>query len=82
VTGTKVDGHEDRGRDDHPADGGRDRQRGPRGFTQVARHELAFELQADHEEEDGQQTVGRPRRQAELQVKGLRAERELRDRAV
>src|SRR6476620_7343262 len=48
----------------------------------VAGDKLAFELESDHEEEDGQRPVGSPGRQVEVQVKFLRAYRELRDGAV
>ena len=53
-----------------------------RGVAQVARDELALELQADDEEEDRQQPVGRPRRDAQMQMQRLRADREFRHRAV
>ena len=50
--------------------------------TQVACDELALEFQPDDEEEDRQQPVGRPRRNAQVQMQRLRPDRELRHRAV
>ena len=50
--------------------------------AQVTGDELALEFQPDDEEEDRQQPVGRPRRDAQAQMQRLRADRELRDRVV
>ena len=48
-----------------------------RGIAQVARDELALELEAGQEEEDRQQPVGRPVSDAEVQVQGLDADLEV-----
>ena len=58
----------DRGGHDHAADGGRDRQGCAARITQIPGHEFALEFEPDDEEEDGQQSVGGPRRDAELQM--------------
>ena len=52
---------------------------GPRRIAQVARDELAFEFDADDEEEDRQQAVGGPGRQVQVQVQCGRTHRELRN---
>ena len=65
-----VPGHrevEQRGHD-HAADGGDDRQRRRRRGAQRADHELALELEPGDEEEDGEQAVGRPRLQGQVEV--------------
>ena len=64
----EVDRNENGCGNDHSADGGSDRQRGARGITKVTGDEFTFELQPDHEEEDRQQSVGRPLRDAEPQM--------------
>ena len=66
---------DDRGHD-HPADGGRDRHRGPAGVAQVTGDELPLELQARHEEEDRQQPVRGPGRQGKVEVQGGGPDRE------
>ena len=66
----------------HAADGGRDRQGCAARITQIPGDELALEFEPDDEEEDGQQSVGGPRRDAELQMQCVRPDFELRHRAV
>ena len=82
AAGRQVDRDEDGGRDDHASDGRGDRQRRPGGVAQVARDELALELQADDEEEDRQQPIGSPRRDGQMQMQRLRTDREFRHRAI
>ena len=60
--------HEDHGGHHHAADRRDDRQRRAARIAQVARDELALELEPDHEEEDRQQPVGRPAAQGQIQV--------------
>ena len=74
MPGGEVDPDVDGGGHDHPADGRRDRQRGPARVAQIARDELALEFQPDDEEEDRQQPVGRPLRNAQVQMQRLGAE--------
>ena len=68
----------DQRRDDHAADRGGDRQRGPPRVAQVTGDELAFELQPGDEEEDRQQPVGGPLGQRQVQVQRRRADRQRR----
>ena len=49
---------------------------------EVARHELPFELDTDHEEEDREQAVGGPGGQAQSQMPGFGTDRELRQRMI
>ncbi len=79
---TQVDHDVDRRGKDHAADRRRDRHRRPPWVPEFPGDELAFELQPHHEEEDGQQTVGGPVRQVEIQVQRLRADGELPHRRV
>jgi hypothetical protein len=53
---------------DHPTNGSRHRNDGAFRFAQVAGHELTFEFQTGDEEEDGQQTVGRPGGKCQVQM--------------
>ena len=78
----QIDPDVDGGRHHHSADGGGDRQGGTAWITQISCDELAFEFQADDEEEDRQQSVGRPRRNGQAQMQGFRADRKLRHRAI
>ena len=78
----QVDHHEDRRGHQHAADRRQDRQRGPARIAQIAGDELALELQSDDEEEDRQEAVGRPRRDAQPQMQRFGAERELRHRLI
>ena len=68
VARTGVERDVDQGGDGHPADRGGDRQRRPAGIAQVTGDELAFQLQAGDEEEDREQSVGRPLAHAEVQM--------------
>ena len=52
----------------HAADRGGDGQRGTAGVAQVTGDELALEFEADDEEEDGQQPVGGPGAQTQVEV--------------
>ena len=58
-----------------PPDGGDDRQRGPPRVAQVAGDELALELQTGDEEEDGEQPVGGPGAEAQVEVQRATARR-------
>ena len=72
-----VDERVQRGRHGHPADrseDGHDRRRGP---AQLAVDHLTLELEADHEEEDRQEPVGRPLRDGEVEVQRSGADDEL-----
>ena len=60
----------DRGRHDHAAQGGRDRQRGPLAPGQLAGQQLALDLEPDDEEEDRHQPVVDPVGQRQLQADG------------
>ncbi len=51
-------------------------------ITQIARDELALEFHPDHEEEDRQQPVGRPGREAEVQMQRFRSDHELREPVI
>ena len=62
---------------DHAADRGGHRQRRPARVAQVAGHELALQLQTGDEEEDGQQPVGRPGAEAQVEVQRLRPDDEV-----
>ncbi len=55
---------------DHAAQGGDHREGGRSGIAQVARDELALELDAGDEEEDGEESVGRPVLEREVQAEG------------
>ena len=52
----------------HPADRRRDREQRAARVAQVARHELAFQLESGDEEEDREQPVGGPGAQREVQM--------------
>ncbi|CAM5670054.1 hypothetical protein SAVIM40S_01406 [Streptomyces avidinii] len=51
----------------HAADGGDHRKGGRPGIAQITRDELALELDAGDEEEDGEEAVGRPVLEREVQ---------------
>jgi hypothetical protein len=82
VAAGQVDPHEDRRGRQHAADRRQDRQGGAACIAQIAGDELALELQSDDEEEDRQQAVGRPRRDAQPQVQRFGADRELGHRLI
>ena len=48
---------EDRGRQQHPAESGQHRKKGDPRLAQLPRHQLALDLEAHDEEEEGHQTV-------------------------
>ena len=70
----EVDGDEDQCRNDHASDGSDDRDRRSARVAQVAGDELTLQLEAGDEEEDGQQTVGSPRAEGQVEVQRLRAD--------
>ena len=73
VPGGRVDPQVEQGRDRHPSEGGRDRQRRAARIAQIARDELALELQPGDEEEDRQQPVGCPGTQRQVEMQRRRA---------
>ena len=62
-----VDRHVDQRRHDHPAEGGDGGERRPAGAAQLALDQLALDLEADDEEEDGHQTFVDPLLQVEIE---------------
>ena len=78
----EVDGRVDERGNGHAAHGGGHRNHGFARLAQVARDKLALEFEPDQEEEDGQQAVGGPRPQAQVQVPGLVADGEVAQREV
>ena len=72
VAGRQGDGHEDRGGHHHPADGRGDRERGTRRIAEISGDEFPFEFEADDKEEDGEQPVGRPGRQTQVEMQPQR----------
>ena len=63
------DGIQDRG-EGHPCEGGGDGDDRLGAVGKVTADELAFELDARDEEEEGEQAVGRPLPEGEIQVQG------------
>ena len=57
VAGPEGDDHEDRRRNDHAAGRGEDREQGDSSLAELADRQLALDLQADDEEEQGHQPV-------------------------
>ena len=78
----QVDDHVDERGHHHAANGRNGGNDGGGRAAQLAHNELALEFEADDEEEDGEQAVGRPGLNGQVQVKRLRTERELADRFV
>ena len=64
----------DERRDGHAAERGDDGERGGGGGPQLAGDELALEFDAGDEEEDGEQSVGRPVRDGQVQPERRGAE--------
>ena len=71
------DQHEDQRRHDHAAEGGDHGQDGLSRLPEGPDDQLALELEPGDEEEDGQQPVGRPRLEAEVEVQGRGAHDEV-----
>ena len=61
--------NKDQRRRHHSADGGGDGQGGTARVAQITRDELAVEFESDDEEEDGEQPVGGPLAQRQVQMK-------------
>ncbi len=72
IPGAEVEQHENDCGNDHSADGRGHRQCGACRIAQITGNELAFEFESDDEEEDGQQPVGGPRRQSQIEMQGRR----------
>ena len=64
---SEIHGNEDQGRERHSSESGEGRQRGRPPIAQLAVDDLALDLEADHEEEDGHQAVVDPMPQIEAQ---------------